>query len=344
MNRICKLVLSGMQNPHPSGDLAKSSQSGGFTIFDPPGSTSTLPSAITANGTIVGSYSDASGVTHGFLRTPGGAYVTIDVPGSTLTTPTDITPGGVITGWYCNVVSNGSCSTHPGVIQASGFVRAREGTVTTFSAPAGSVINGSMYNPDGPPPGITPAGVIAGTYVDSSFTSHGFQRTPDGTFTTVDYPGASTEVLAINPAGAIVGDFCNLSTCYHGFLRTPDGTFTDINANAGIAMAINPAGVITGFVYNGTGGYLWSPDGSFTTFNPPDSQYTSPFAINPAGTITGYYCAAGCHGFVRSPDGTITSFDPPGSVFSVPLAINPAGVITGFFYSASGTHGFVYRP
>ena len=40
-----------------------------------------------------------------------------------------------------------------------------------------------------------------------NFVTHGFLRSPDGSFTTVDFPGASvTEVLAINPAGAIVGE------------------------------------------------------------------------------------------------------------------------------------------
>ena len=34
-----------------------------------------------------GSYVDASGVTHGFLRTLGGSFTTIDPPGSTSTTP-----------------------------------------------------------------------------------------------------------------------------------------------------------------------------------------------------------------------------------------------------------------
>ena len=58
-----------------------------ITTFDPPGSTFTAPSAITPSGVIIGSYVDASGVTHGFLRTPSGSFTTIDVPGSTFTTP-----------------------------------------------------------------------------------------------------------------------------------------------------------------------------------------------------------------------------------------------------------------
>jgi hypothetical protein len=233
-----------------------------FITFDPPGSTLTLPSAITASGAITGSYADASGVTHGFLRTPSGAFTTFDVPGSTSTTATSITPCGVITGWYGDTIGN-----------VHGFLRARGGSIASFDAPPGSNIFGSIYNnPSGPPPSINPAGAIAGTYFDPSFVKHGFLRTPNGTFTTIDFPGAfSTEVLAINPAGEIVGDFSNAVTSFRGFLRAPDGTFTEIGPPGSevntIPSGINPAGAITGAFFDGVTnhGYLQSPDGAFTT-------------------------------------------------------------------------------
>src|SRR6516162_7435647 len=97
-----------------------------FITFDPPGSTFTSPGGITASGAIIGSYNDASGVTHGFLRTPAGAFTTFDAPGSTSTTASSITPGGVITGWYFDTIGG----TH-------GFVRALDGSMTTFDAPPG---------------------------------------------------------------------------------------------------------------------------------------------------------------------------------------------------------------
>jgi hypothetical protein len=43
---------------------------GKLTTFDPPGSTSTQPTSINDAGAITGFYADASGVTHGFLRSP----------------------------------------------------------------------------------------------------------------------------------------------------------------------------------------------------------------------------------------------------------------------------------
>lgn len=341
MDRICKATTGGSQNPQTTSENGKANQYGTFTIFDPPSSTFTTPSAITADGTVVGSYSDASGVGHGFLRTPNGAFTIIDVPGSISTQVTAITPGGVITGSYCAA----PCSGFP--YPTYGFLRARDGSFTTFAPPAGAFLLSSIYTV-GAPPSINPAGDVAGTYWYPRITEHGFLRTAGGAFITIDVPGATdfTEVLAINPAGTIVGDFCNESTCYHGFLRTPDGTFDEMNANAGTPMGINPAGAVTGFALDGTGAYLRTPDGTFITFNPPGSEYTSPSAINPGGVITGFYCdAIGCHNFLRAPDGTLTTFEPPGGGGAFPFAINPAGAVAGNYFDPNGVeHGFLYQP
>src|SRR5208337_1092112 len=37
---------------------------------------------------------------------------------------------------------------------------------------------------------INPEGAIAGTYIDKDNVMHGFLRSPDGRFTTIDVPGA----------------------------------------------------------------------------------------------------------------------------------------------------------
>ena len=73
-----------------------------------------------------------------------------------------------------------------------GFLRAPDGTITSFDAPGacsastcgGSGTYGVMS--------INPAGAITGSYFDPSDLRHGFLRAPDGTFTTVDAPGAGT--------------------------------------------------------------------------------------------------------------------------------------------------------
>jgi hypothetical protein len=99
---------------------------GRFVTFDPPGSTSTTPSGITPDGTITGSYTDASGVQHGFLRTPDGRFTTFDPPGSTNTQVASISTNGEIAGAYCDTAG---CS---GILH--GFARASNGTFTTFDA------------------------------------------------------------------------------------------------------------------------------------------------------------------------------------------------------------------
>jgi hypothetical protein len=138
-----------------------------ITTFDPPGSTFTAPSAITPGGVIIGSYVDASGVTHGFLRARDGSITSFDVPGSTSTTPTSVTPGGVIIGWY----GDASGVTH-------GFLRTPSGSFTTIDPPGSTFTYAT---------GITPGGVIIGWYNDASGVTHGFLRARDGSITSFDY-------------------------------------------------------------------------------------------------------------------------------------------------------------
>jgi uncharacterized membrane protein len=327
-----------------------------FITFDPPGSTSTSPSGITPDGVITGWYTDASGVNHGFLRDRDGSITTFDPPGSTNTLATSINSEGVVVGGYC---PSGGCTLFTGILGAGarGFLRARDGTFTTFAAPNGGSIYPAIYDGFGPPPAINPAGTVAGTYyVVPSGIEHGFLRTNYGIITPFDPPGSvNTEVLAINPKGTIVGDYCSSGVCY-GFLRTPDGTVTDIDVPGGSCGAalpiggINPAGAIAG-AYSDPScsvghGFLRTPGGTIITFDPAGSIFTQPSAINPAGAITGYFYPGSTeHGFLRTPDGAIVTFDPPGSFGTFATAINPAGVIIGDFGDANGVyHGFVRFP
>lgn len=93
------------------------SPDGVFTLFEPPGTlvTSSLPPYFTGQqrpltiphcisidqgGDIAGSYTDASGVQHGFARNPYGTVTTFDPPEGNQTTSTGINDGGAITGFY----------------------------------------------------------------------------------------------------------------------------------------------------------------------------------------------------------------------------------------------------
>jgi uncharacterized membrane protein len=348
---MIKRTLKCLQGASGQASAAASPAAGGqFVTFDPPGSTGTTPSGITNDGTIIGSYADASGMWHGFLRDRNGGFATFDPPGSTSTTPTSISPNGDIAGAYCDTAA---CP------RLHGFVRAKQGTFTTFDAPGGGSLLPALYISNGPPPSINPAGAIAGTYIDTSGNEHGFLRDKGGALTTVDIPGASifTQVLTINPSGVIVGDFCNLTTCYTGFIRYPNGSFTTIDTPGSLACGggsvplggINPAGAVAGGTSDPTCsvslGFLRTPDGAITTFNVPGARFNvAPLAINPAGAITGFFCCEG-EGFLRAPDGAITEFKPPGASLTFPSAINATGAIIGLYLDANGVlHGFLRLP
>src|SRR6516162_4432333 len=125
--------------------------------FDVPGSvcevhfiSCTVVNAINPEGVVVGTYDDANGAIHGYLRAADGTLTKFDVPGSFCTSfngfltscasPTGINPHGEITGSYSDV--NGFFH---------GFLLAPDGTFTTFDA-AGSI--GTS------PTGISPGGVV----------------------------------------------------------------------------------------------------------------------------------------------------------------------------------------
>jgi hypothetical protein len=133
----------------------------------------TFPTGINEEGTIVGAYTDANYASHGFVRTREGTITTFDVPAAstaaflgTVFTAAVINDEGVIAGNYAD--ANGV---------SHGFVRQRDGTITTFDAPgagtcpASGAMNGTF------PLGINAPGAITGYYLDASCVGHGFLRT-----------------------------------------------------------------------------------------------------------------------------------------------------------------------
>jgi hypothetical protein len=192
-----------------------------------------------------------------------GTFVTFDAPGAgtepslgTGTFPFAINPAGAITGTSCSAI-----------FVCQGFLRAPDGTFTTFGATATS------------PSSINPAGAITGTG-----SAGGFVRAPDGTVTTFEAPDLGfffgfSPTFSINPSGAVTGLYATVQTSFlfHGFLRASDGTIATFDAPGALLtqpFGISPSGTVAGCYIdaNNVGhGFVRAKDGTLTMFDVPNS-------------------------------------------------------------------------
>ena len=229
---------------------------------------------------------------HGYLRSPdGSSFTTIDVPGAFYTYAKGVNGAGQIVGRF-----------EPGGAEVA-FRRDTDGSFTTIDVP-GACCSGAE--------GINDSGQIVGRFTDNtSYTTHGFLRSPDGSnFTIIDVPGASsTYAYGVNGAGQVVGSFQD-ARGGHGFLRDTDGSFTTIDvpgAMSSEANGINATGQIVGTFQDATGdhGFLRGTDASFTTIHVPGALGTAAAGINDTSQIAGTFTDASNvgHGFVASPFG-----------------------------------------
>ena len=155
---------------------------GAFTTFDPPtpgfinafAPFSFGPDlSITAEGVITGTYFEFipgnpfGGNYRVFVRATDGSFTTFDAatypPCCIWSFPSGINPAGTITGSF-----------NDGFTHNHGFLRTRDGTITTFDVPGA----GTGFNQGTAPLGITPEGVVMGLYRDATYVYHGFLRIP----------------------------------------------------------------------------------------------------------------------------------------------------------------------
>ncbi len=291
---------------------------------------------------------------------PAPTIVTFNVPGAGTgpfqgTIVTAVNATGDIVGYYVDA-SDG----------AHGFVRAKNGTFTTFNVPGDAFT--LAYS-------INPVGSVTGLYGDpATGLRRGYLRSKHGTFTTFDAPGVGpygTFSSNINPAGTIAGDFGDANNVHHGFVRASNGSFTTFDApgagtgldqGTGVATTtgLNPAGVVAGGYLDGnfvSHGFVRAANGMITTFNAPGAgtdafQGTDSISINAAGNILGVYLDANnaYHGFLRTANGILTTFDVPGAGTGPyqgtnPYMIGATGEITGLYTDANNkNHGFTLTP
>ncbi len=253
------------------------------------------------------------------------SFTTIDVPGAQSTVVTGINNAGAVVG-----------STSDGV----GFIRAANGTITTFLGPGGAALPGgsnglSVY-------GINDSGEVSGTAPAGT----AFIRHADGSFTTF-----SATAVGIDNAGEVVG-YIGSGPVLHGFLRSSNGTFTTIDDPASAipntsALGIGNNGVIVGnYDFEGHG-FVRSAGGAFTNFNfPGASGQTSARGVNDAGDAVGFYGTFFNHGFIRFADGSFETIDDPlQGILTQLWGINDAGEVSGFYEDGEGRyHGFIATP
>jgi len=224
-----------------------------LAALDPGGVVGTSPRsrayALNNLGAIVGSYSDAGGALHGFVRR-GSTVTTIDHPSGEATEVFGINDLGKMIGVHYDADGNahgfsltggtfqdidvpGSFSTNPLSINdrgeivgedidiagtvGHGYRQARNGAITKYdapSAPPDSTYFISINNRD----------QILGSYFDESFDAFHFVL-DHGVATPFDLPAsfeaASVTAQTLNDLGQIVGYYTDAAGATHGFLARP---------------------------------------------------------------------------------------------------------------------------
>jgi hypothetical protein len=268
-----------------------------YKTIDFPGAiATTLNGGPNPQGTSVGSYTDTSGVIHGFTLTKGDVFTPFDPPGSRLTIPNFISPLGEIVGVYLDA----SGVSH-GFILAGGKY-----TTIDFSGAAGTTLTG--LNPSGEMSGFSCSDPACGN-TGSPSIFHSFVRSTAGVFTIFDPPGAiSSTASTVSPTGAVVGAYTDNAGIGHGYLFNL-GKFTTIDF-PGAASTFGGGGNAQGDIvgeYNDTAGVGHSflvSKGVFTSFDPPGTVgFSDASGINPGGIIVGIYFDSAVveHGFIRTP-------------------------------------------
>jgi probable HAF family extracellular repeat protein len=270
------------------------------TLDDPAASRGTFATGINAAGQVVGSYTDASGDSHGFIYA-GGGYANFDDPnagngGDTL--PDGINNLGQIVGTYINFP------------QEYGFIKIGNSYPTIINP--NNVNNATLAH------GINSSGEVVGEYTDAAGT-HGFVYLRDlGVFAPFYDPGPSSVILnGINENGTLmVGQEGGGGSVPHGFLW--NGAFFVIlrdpfaaGANGTNAKGVNDSGQVVGYYFDAGGrthGFFYSggssgglSSGTFTTID-VGARGTVINGINDAGQMVGFYIDSlgHDHGFVGS--------------------------------------------
>ncbi|MHA6523779.1 hypothetical protein [Tessaracoccus sp. G1721] len=249
------------------------------TTIDVPGAVSTIVRAVNDPGVMVGSYVDADGIEHGFVRDSDGSFVTFDDPAldgtvatARGTVATGINLSGVVVGYSYtvgpDVFTYGDGGTEP-ITRNRGFIRTGA-VMASYDAPgaatSGAPVLGTRLF------GINSAGSLVGAYTHLNVTKAGSEPMNAGfvvsgkKFTRIVDPSTTdnscgwTEPHAVNDGGWIVGESGNGCAGTRGAWLLTGGKFRALDYSSGdevaqdtVASSINNSGVIGGTWGNGVG-------------------------------------------------------------------------------------------
>ncbi len=264
-----------------------------------PGARETHAHFVNASGGMVGSYVDAGGVYHAYVRTPGGRFISLDLPRA-----------GELEYFFVHGINDAGfvvARAKPSGELPLTYVGTFQQGLKEFKVPDSVSTEGWNINQDGS---------IVGHYEAPDGRSYGFIAKPaeevddepvatpadlNFTFESIDVPGVDFLALAAS------SDFED----YAGYTRSPDGgkivAFTLIN-------------------------------GEFETYEYEDSQDTRFFALGNNGDAAGHYLDSdgNTRGVVLR-GGVLEPFDFPNSIQTEIFGISDAtGALTGNFTDASG--------
>jgi hypothetical protein len=234
--------------------------------------------------TVVGVYTGAGGLPHGFTY-DGSTYTTLDNPLGVKGTWLTGIDGTNIVGFYADASSVNHAFLYDGT------------TFTTINPPSGTIPVAPLK--------------IEGNNIVGTYGSHGFLYN-GSTFTTLDAPGATQTFAAGISSGKIVGTYRDSAQAWHGFsydgtsytvFDSPDAAFGSGSQRGTRAQAID-ANNIVGFYLDGPifKGFFY--DGSsFTKLEVPGSL-NGTYAIGiDSKKVVGYWVdsipsSARAHGFI----------------------------------------------
>ena len=204
--------------------------------------------------------------------------------------------------------------------------------------------------------GLNSAGAVVG-YYDNGKT-HGYGRTADGGYLTIDVGKRGSAATDISDKGAIVGQtnfYGNQGEECPAFLLTSKGKLRkfepqDAGCTTDTFSIGNDSSIVGDYIGNDDvyHAFLRAKNGAITVIDAPGAVDTFASDINDSGTITGSYeDDNGDHGYIRSAGGAFTTFDAPGGPAGGDIAgrINNLGEVEGDYANADGVqHGLIRNP